>query len=159
MKLLRTIRFDQSDDHVFEKAAGPDEWAVSGGFAFAAMAREAMTGKTKQAFANGFLSVESFGRSTFATVAEISEDAQRGVTRALAAHFRDAYGAPDIEAALPAAREEVAFIADLVAGAPINTVFTLRRFHDENGEIREEFRTVTPPREPLHSRIWDVADE
>ncbi|MGI9386569.1 MAG: DUF6505 family protein, partial [Methyloligellaceae bacterium] len=35
MKFLRTIRFDESDDHVFDRAAAPDEWAVSGAFAFA----------------------------------------------------------------------------------------------------------------------------
>lgn len=159
MKLLRTIRFDQSDEHVFEKAAGSDEWAVPGGFAFAGMAREAITGKTRQAFANGFLSLESFGRSTFATVAEIGNDDYGKMTEALAAHFCEAHGAPDVESALPVAHEEMDFVAGLVADAPINTVFTLRRFHDDNGEIREEFRTVTPPREPLHTRIWDVVDE
>ncbi|MGB7204344.1 MAG: DUF6505 family protein, partial [Anderseniella sp.] len=34
MKVLRTIRFDQSDDHVFALAAQPDEIALSGAFAF-----------------------------------------------------------------------------------------------------------------------------
>ena len=34
MKFLRTIRFDMSDDAVFERAAPPEEWAVSGAFAF-----------------------------------------------------------------------------------------------------------------------------
>ena len=34
MKLLRTIRLDVSDTFVFEKAADPGEWAVSGAFAF-----------------------------------------------------------------------------------------------------------------------------
>ena len=35
MKLLRTIRFDDSDDQVYARAAVPGEWAVSGAFAFA----------------------------------------------------------------------------------------------------------------------------
>ena len=34
MKLLRTIRLDPSDTFVFEQAAEPGEWAVSGAFAF-----------------------------------------------------------------------------------------------------------------------------
>ena len=34
MKLLRTIRLDPSDTFVFERAAEPGEWAVSGAFAF-----------------------------------------------------------------------------------------------------------------------------
>ena len=32
MKLLRTIRLDPSDTFVFERAAEPGEWAVSGAF-------------------------------------------------------------------------------------------------------------------------------
>ena len=159
MKLLRTIRFDQSDDHVFDDSAGPDEWAVSGAFAFAHLSSGEVTGKLKQAFANGFLSLESFGRSTFAAVAEPDAGDEARLAEALAAHLRDRYGAPDIEAALPAAREELAFVADLVAEAPINTVFTVRRSHDEQDAIREEFRTVTPPSKPVHTRIWDVVDD
>jgi len=34
MKLIRTIRLDPSDTFVFERAAEPGEWAVSGAFAF-----------------------------------------------------------------------------------------------------------------------------
>jgi len=34
VKLLRTIRLDPSDTFVFEKAAEPGEWAVSGAFVF-----------------------------------------------------------------------------------------------------------------------------
>ena len=34
MKLLRTIRLDPSDTFIFERAAEPGEWAVSGVFAF-----------------------------------------------------------------------------------------------------------------------------
>ena len=34
VKLIRTIRLDPSDTFVFEKAAEPGEWAVSGAFAF-----------------------------------------------------------------------------------------------------------------------------
>jgi len=35
VKLLRTIRLDPSDTFVFDKAAEPGEWAVSGAFMFA----------------------------------------------------------------------------------------------------------------------------
>ena len=34
MRLARTLRFDESDERVFERAAEPDEWAVSGAFEF-----------------------------------------------------------------------------------------------------------------------------
>ena len=64
MKLLRTIAFDGSDVRVFDRAAAPGEWAVSGAFQFVDLAPAAVTGKLRQAFANGFLGVSSSGRST-----------------------------------------------------------------------------------------------
>jgi Family of unknown function (DUF6505) len=157
MKLLRTIRFDGSDERVFEIAACSEEWAVSGAFAFAHLAPAEVTGKTRQAFANGFLGVESFGRSTFAVVAEAAPGVREEIEARLARHFVAHYGAPDPDAALPAAREEIDFIAELCRDAPINTVFTVRRVFDPTGRIKEEFRTITPPAdEPRHARIWTV---
>ena len=111
MKLLKTIRFDASDERVFELAAAPEEWAVSGAFAFAGLAPEAIVGKARQAFANGFLGLASFGRSTFATVAEATHADLEGIERALALHFVAEHGAPGLEAALPAAKEEARFVA------------------------------------------------
>ncbi len=160
MKLLRTMRFDGSDEHVFADAAPSDEWTVSGGFAFAGLAPDAITGKTKQAFANGFMGVPSFGRSTFACVSEISEQEMDGLAETLAAHFVAVYGAPDVAAALPSAREELAFVTELCEEVLINTVFTVQRTFDDDGEIREAFRTVQPPGDkPLHSRIWSVVED
>ncbi len=160
MKFLRTIRFDPSDENVFERAAEPDEWAVSGAFEFAACEPEAVTGKTKQAFANGFLSLASFGRSTFASVAEFGEEDLEDVERRLARHFVERYGAPDEEAALPAAREEAQFVLDLCKDSLINTIFTVQRRFSEDGQIKEEFRTMkAPDTHPMHTRIWNVVED
>lgn len=160
MKLLRTIRFDDSDDNVYARAAVPDEWAVSGAFAFAGADPAGLTGKAKQAFANGFLGLTSFGRSTFATCAEVSDEDVPHIEDRLADHFVADYGAPGREAARPAAREEIAFVADLCAEVLINTIFTVRRYVDEEGEIREEFRTIKAPSdEPLHTKIWTVVED
>lgn len=160
MKLLKTIRFDASDERVYELAAAPEEWAVSGAFAFAGLAPEAIAGKTRQAFANGFLGLASLGRSTFATVAEATAADLEQIEGCLARHFVAAYGAPSLEAALPAAREEAHFVLDLCGDAPINTVFTVRRTRDAAGRIKEEFRTIRPPTgEPLHAKVWMVVDE
>jgi hypothetical protein len=160
MKLLRTIRFDASDERVFELAAAPEEWAVSGAFAFASLDPAAAAGRTRQAFANGFLGLASFGRSTFATVTEATPADLEAIEQLLAAHFVTAHGAPDVAAALPAAQEEGRFVLDLCRDAPINTVFTVRRTWDADGRIKEEFRTIRPPAgEPLHARIWTVVDE
>lgn len=159
MKLMRTIRFDASDDHVFERAARSDEWAVSGAFAFAAQPSEALVGKVRQAFAHGFLSLESFGRATFVTVAEIEESEVAVLAARLAEHFVGYYGAPDVAAALPAAREEIGFAVDLCSDAPVNTVLAVAREIDEEGQIRETFRSVPAPGNEVHARVWDVCEE
>jgi len=158
MKFLRAIRFDQSDLAVFARPAGEREWVVSGAFEFAGLEASALAGKTRQAFANGFLGLPSFGRSTFATIATLGEVEHRDIAARLARHFVDVLDAPDEAAATAAADEELAFIADLCAEKPVNTVFTVYRRLDADGNIREEFREIAPPGEPRHARVWDVED-
>jgi hypothetical protein len=154
-KLLRTIRFDDSDGRVFDLAAEPGEWAVSGAFQFGPIDPADMIGKVKQAFANGFLGISSFGRSTFATVGEASERDIAEIERRLAEHFVARYGAPSLEAAFPVADDEIKFVLDLCRDVPINTVFAVRRFYDDKGRIREEFRKISlPAGAPQHARIW-----
>jgi len=159
MKFLKTIRFDSSDAHVFETAAEPDEWAIPGGFAFAGLDQSALIGKRRQAFSNGFLSLETFGHATFTSVTHVSADQVEELIAHLAQNFVDAYGAPTLADAMPVARDEVTFVIELCKDTPVNSVFTLRRLFDENGEIREEFRIVDPPGEKLHARIWDVVED
>lgn len=159
LKLLRTVSFDTSDARVFDVAAN-DEWAVSGAFEFADLEQGEITGKMRQAFANGFLGVTSFGRSTFAIVVQAQSADRDEIEYKLAQHFVARYGAPDYESALPAARAELDFVSDLASDAPINTVFTVRRFHDASGAIKEQFRTIRPPaQEPLHARVWKVQSD
>ncbi len=156
-KFLRTIRFDNSDDHVYAAAAQPDEWAISGAFAFTNLEAGELIGKTRQAFANGFLGLDSFGRSTFATVGEATVEELGEIEERLAFHFVEAYGAPNVEAARPVARAEVEFVTGLVGDAPVNTVFTVRRVRTDDGDTKEEFRTIKPPSgEPIHARIWTI---
>ena len=57
VKLLRTIRLDPSDTFVFERAAEPGEWAVSGAFVFADDDPAKLEGKARAAFRCGFLGV------------------------------------------------------------------------------------------------------
>ena len=153
-KFLRTIRFDASDDRVFARAAAAGEWAVSGAFAFADVEVGALTGKARQEFANGLLGLDSFGRSTFATVGVARVEDLAEIELALARHFVDVYGAPDMERARLAARDEIAFITDLVANVPINTVFTVSRHHDDDGRICEEFRTISASASNPQGRLW-----
>jgi hypothetical protein len=156
-RLLRTIRFDESDGHVFAEAAGSGEIAVSGAFVFANPAD--LKGKARQAFVSGFLSVESLGWSTFATVATVDDEVFAQLVETLAEQCVARLGAPDLAAARPVAEAELAFVRDLCADAPVNTVFAVRREVDESGEVREAFRAVSPPRAATHTRIWDVVPE
>ncbi|MEL6226276.1 MAG: DUF6505 family protein [Pseudomonadota bacterium] len=158
MKGLRTIRFDMTDDAVFEVGAPEGEFAVSGITCFGGIQRDDLVGKTRQAFANSFWGLPSLGRSTFASVGECRDaDIDRAVD-AMVAHFRSTLGAPDDGSAKAAAEAEIAFACDLCVNVPINTVFTLRRTLNAAGEIEEEFRQIKPPSggEPLHSKIWSV---
>jgi hypothetical protein len=142
VKLLKALRLDASDGFVFERAAAGGEWAVPGSFLFWDADPAALDGKARAAFRAGFLGIESFGWSTLATVVEASEDEREAAIEGLAMQLVARCGAPDLAAALPAAREEIAF-AESLAQHPPRTVIALHR-SVEDGEIRERFRTLQP---------------
>ena len=156
LRFARTIRFDDSDNRVFPLGAGTDEWAVSGAVVFAGTTASQIAGKQKQAFANGFLSADSLGWSTFVTVAEASDDDILAVTDNLAKAFLSEFGAPDAKAARSAAESEVADMRALCADVAVNTLFAISRQFGDDGEIREAVRTISAPGEKPHTRIWDV---
>jgi len=141
MKLLRTLRLDASDEQVFERSAAPGEWAVTGGFAFMQATPETLSAKRLQAFRNGFLGLGSFGWATLVEVAELDADEYAQAERTLAAHLVDEYGAPNVETALPAASEELAYAASLCDAEP-HTVLALTREFDADGGIVESLRVV-----------------
>ena len=142
MKLLRTIRLDPSDTFVFERAAEPGEWAVSGGFAFVDADPGQLPAKARAAFRGGFLGVDSLGWSTLVQIVEASEEDRAAVVDALARRLVERFGAPDLGAARPAAEEEVAFAASLTDHPP-DTLIAVHRTR-EDGAIRETFRTLRP---------------
>jgi hypothetical protein len=157
MRFPRTIRFDASDEQVFERAAAPDEWAVSGAFAFAETDPASLRGKHGQAFRSGFLGTASFGWSTLVAVAEISDAEYQDVIEALARHFVSAYGAPSLAAAAPTARAEVEFAAGHCQH-PLNTLIAVERELGPDG-IVERFRTIAPRARPDHARIWTIVED
>ena len=141
MKLARAIHFDESDTRVYASPARTGEWCVSGGFEFSNWSEGDLAGKQRQAFSNGWLGVETFGRVTFVAVTQI-EEAERGeLAKALAQHFVDIYGAPNIEAALPVADEEIAHMIQLCEDHAPNTLLTVARELTEAG-VRESFRVI-----------------
>ncbi len=106
MKLLRTIRLDPSDTFVFDKAAEPGEWAVPGGFAFAAVDPTKLQGKARVAFRSGFLGIASLGWSTLVQIVETSEQDRAAAAALLSDQLLTHFGAPDRAAAQEAAAEE-----------------------------------------------------
>jgi hypothetical protein len=157
MRFPRTIRLDASDEHVFERAATPEEWAVSGAFAFADTPPETLRGKAAQAFARGFLGTQSFGWSTLVAVAKIEPSELEAVIEALAHHFVDRYGAPSIAAARPAAEAEAEFASGLCEHR-INTLIAVERTFGPDG-IVERFRTIEPLKSGSHARIWSIVPD
>ena len=151
MRLLRTIRLDPSDTFVFERAADPGEWAVSGAFMFADADPGALAGKSRAAFRGGFLGVASFGWSTLVQIVDATQEDHDALIDALARQLRERLGAPDLGAARAAAQEEVAFAASL-CDHPRDTLIAVRRTF-EDGAIREAFRTLHPrgTRKPMRA--------
>jgi len=143
VRLARTLRFDDSDARVFETAAEPGEWAISGAFAFSNWSADDLTGKARQAFANGWLGLESFGRATFVAVARIEPAEYAALVDRLAAHFVERYGAPDLAAARPVAEEELGFMRGMCEDHDPNTLLVVSRELVDAG-VSESFRAIRP---------------
>src|SRR3954454_10346788 len=113
VKLIRTIRLDPSDTFVFDHAAEPGEWAVSGAFVVWNEDVAKLGWKGRTAFRGAFLGVESLGWSTLVQIVEASQTDRAATVETLARQLVAHFGAPDIIAARGAAEEEVMFAASL----------------------------------------------
>ena len=142
LKLPRTIRLDPSDTFVFERAAEPGEWAISGAFVFWNRDASSLGQKQRVALRSGFLGIDSLGWSTLTIVTDATEADRQAMVECLSEQLLEKFGAPDLEAARGAAEEEVAFAASL-CDHPAQTLLAVQR-SIENGEIRERFRTLKP---------------
>ena len=158
MKALRTIRLDATDPQVFPKAAEPGEWAISGALVFSGKDPESLDRKERLALGSGFLGIESFGWSTFVSVAEIDGDGLDEAERRLAALFVSRLGAPDLVVARQVAHDELEFAREIADSRPVNSLIRVEREPTPEG-IREQFRGVAPPREPQHAKIFEVVPD
>ncbi|WP_306112657.1 MULTISPECIES: DUF6505 family protein [unclassified Roseovarius] len=141
MKLARAIHFDESDMNVYHSPARTGEWCISGGFEFSNWTEADLTGKPRQAFANGWLGCETFGRVTFVAVTQVEQAEIDTLAQALAEHFVQIYGAPDVATALPVAAEELGHMAELCEDHAPNTLLTVMRELTDAG-VRESFRVI-----------------
>jgi len=144
MNLARAIHFDESDTLVFHSPARTGEWAISGGFEFSNWGDGDLAGKARQAFSNGWLGLETFGRVTFVAVTKIEPAEYEALLTLLSQHFVDIYGAPSVEAAHPVAIDELAHMVELCDGHEANTLLTVARELTESG-VAEAFRVIDPP--------------
>lgn len=142
MKLLRTIRLDPSDTFVFEQAAEPGEWAVSGAFAFWNRDPATLEGKARTAFRSGFLGLSTLGWSTLVQIVDATDGDRRTVVDRLAEQLVAKFGAPTSGDAIAAAEEEIAFVESL-CNQPSDTLIAVHRSF-EDGAVRESFRTLRP---------------
>lgn len=156
MKLLRTIRLDPSDTFIFEHAAEPGEWAVSGAFAFWGGDPSVLEGKARSAFRGGFLGVESLGWSTLVQIVEADADDRAQLVEMLAQKLVEKFGAPDAERARAAAEDEVVFAESLCTQPPDTLIAVHRTF--EAGEVHEAFRTLRPRNGPKPLRAFSFLE-
>jgi hypothetical protein len=156
MKLLRTIQLDASDNFIFENAAAPGEWAVSGAFVFWNADPAKLEGKARSAFRGGFLGVNSFGWSTLAQIVDATEAERADLQEALAQRLVDGFGAPDMKAARAAALDEVTFVESLCS-QPQGTLIAVHR-SCEDGAVRESFRTLRPRDGQKPARAFSFMD-
>ncbi|MEL6587440.1 MAG: DUF6505 family protein [Pseudomonadota bacterium] len=143
MNLARAIHFDESDQRVFASPARTGEWCISGGFEFSNWTEGDLTGKARQAFANGWMGLETGGRVTFVAVTAIEDAEVDTLATLLGQHFVTYYGAPSAEAALPVAREELAQMAALCDEHDQNTLLTVARDLTDAG-VKEAYRVIEP---------------
>ncbi len=155
LRFPRVVRLDSSDVQVFERAAAPGEWAVTGSFAFAERPAEELDSKARLAFRGAWLGSESFGWASLVEVDEITEAAFFQVVERLARHFVEHYGAPDIAAALLAARRE----ADDAAALSDHKIHQLLAIEREAGPegIVERIRVIH--RAAGHAQIWRIVPD
>jgi hypothetical protein len=153
---LRTIRLDPSDTFVFERAAEPGEWAVTGAFVFSDIDPATLQGKMRTAFRAGFLGVDSLGWSTLVLIVETAAEDRAKLVETLAQRLLQNFGAPDMQAALAAANEEVGFSESLCT-QPADTLIAVHRTF-ENGELHETFRTLRPRGGPKPLRAFSFLD-
>ncbi|MEL6838087.1 MAG: DUF6505 family protein [Pseudomonadota bacterium] len=141
--LARAIHFDESDMNIFHTPARTGEWCISGGFEFSNWSEGDLTGKAKQAFTNGWLGLETFGRVSVVAITKIEDHEVAVLTNALAAHFVSHYGAPDVAAASGVAAEEIAQMSELCKDQDPNTLLMVARELTEAG-VKESYRIIEP---------------
>jgi hypothetical protein len=156
VKLLRTIALDPSDTFVFDGAAEPGDWAVSGAFRFCDRDPATLTGKDRSAFRSGFLGVKSWGWSTLVQIIGATDNDRRTLVELLVRQLVERFGAPDLATARAAAKEEVAFTESLCT-QPVSSLIAVHRTVID-GDVRESFRRLQLREGAGHSKAFSFME-
>ena len=141
VKLLRTIRLDPSDTFVFERAAAPGEWAVSGAFAFWNEDVGALRARRARRFAAGFLACNrSAGRRWCRSWKRPRKIVRRSSARWRSNWWSDLARRTCDGAARPKRKSRLR--SRCAISRPDTLIAVHRTFED--GETREAFRTLHP---------------
>lgn len=153
----KTIQLDLSDQNIFDPAEEPGVWAVTGTFCFADADFKALSRHDKIAFSSGWLGSKYFGWSTFVQVTDIEDEQFDALVSRLAGHLMNNFGAPDLFAAIEAARGEALYAAEL-CDHPDGTLLAIEREMTDQG-IAERVKAIAPQKDGLHSKIFDVVPD
>jgi hypothetical protein len=138
-KLLRAVRLDDSDDHVFRAcgAARDGEPVVTGGYAVCDFARTRKCDPSCRCDSS-FLAVGSRARCSIAEVVEASEAELEQQVDTLAWHLVRAWHAPSWDAARTLAEEEVRHTAEVCESLAPQLWITVQRASRPDGEALDE---------------------
>ena len=126
-KLLRAVRLDDSDDHLFREAGGAakeGEPVVTGGFAGPESA---------------FLAIASKARCTIAEVHEVSEEEMEAAIEAFAWALVRGWNAPSWEAARALAEDEIRHTAEVCETLAPEVWITVQRTPTADGNLEEQY--------------------
>ena len=138
-KLLRAVRLDDSDEHVFRScgAASDGSWVVTGGFAVCDFDSAPKCDPACHC-ESSFVALGSRARCSIAEVAEVGDDELEAQIDALAWTLVKAWNAPSYEVARRVAEEEVRHTAEVCETLAPEVWITVKRERRADGEALEE---------------------
>jgi hypothetical protein len=140
-KLLRAVRLDDSDEHVFRScgAAADGAWLVTGGFAVCEF-DSAPRCQPSCHCESSFLAVGSRSRCSIAEVVDATDVQVEEQVEALAWHLVKGWGAPSWETARRAAEDEVRHTVEVCETLAPEVWITVKRDRRaEDGALEEQY--------------------
>jgi hypothetical protein len=138
-KLLRAVRLDDSDEHVFRGCGAAEDgaWVTTGGFAVCDFDAAPKCDPACHC-ESSFLALGARSRCSIAEVAEVTQAEMEELVEALAWHLVKAWGAPSWEAARGVAEEEVRHTAEVCETLAPEVWITVKRSRGAGGAAIEE---------------------